>query len=778
MKRILSLSLLLIFGFTPDRPITQIFLIGDSTMANKAPGDAPETGWGMVFQEYFNTESVRVKNHAVNGRSTKSFINEGRWKTVLKEIQPGDYVFIQFGHNDSKNQDTSRYAAANTDYRKNLIRFINETREKKGIPVLLSPVMRRRFDEKGKFQDTHGDYPAAVKAVAEEFKTPFIDLHAKSRKVIEELGIEESKSLFLHLAPGFYPKFSKGIEDNTHFSVYGANRMAGVVAASILELQPDLARHLKHFGSTDKYIFELPLIQQPAFKRDTFNIVAYGAKNDGIALNSEPIRKAIEACVANGGGTVLIPKGFWLSGPIILKSHVNLHLSEGALLQFSNRYEDYPLVKTSWEGLEAIRCQSPISATDAENIAITGSGVVDGAGQVWRSVKKEKLTDGQWKTLVASGGVLSKDQKTWYPTAKSMLGSTIKGAGNIAAGYNLENVSDFRDFLRPNMVRLTGCKKILLEGVTFQNSPAWNLHPMLCEHITLKNLTVRNPWYAQNGDGVDLESCRFGMIDNCTFDVGDDGICIKSGRDEEGRKRGVPTENIIVQNSTVFHGHGGFVIGSEMSGGVKNLYIRDCNFLGTDVGLRFKTARGRGGVVENIFISDINMTQIPGEAVLFDMYYMAKDPVPQPGESTELPAMTTEPVNEGTPRFRNFHIRNIVCKGAGTGIMIRGLPEMSIKDIFIENAYLQSNKGLVCIEGENINLKNISFLTQNKTVMQVNNSRNVTLDNITYTDGRDLLLDITGDRSKGVRLINTDQKKAKKSISLGAKVSSSVFRTN
>lgn len=778
MKKLILLSLLFICGFAPDRAVIQIFLIGDSTMANKAPGDAPETGWGMVLQEYFNPDAVRVKNHAVNGRSTKSFIAEGRWAAVLKDIQPGDYVFIQFGHNDSKSLDTSRYAAANTDYRKNLIRFISETREKKGIPILLSPVMRRKFNDQGKFEDTHGDYPAAVKSVAREYKTPFIDLHEKSRKVIEDLGIEKSKSLFLHLEPGFYSKFPKGIVDNTHFSGYGARVMAGLVAKSILELQSDLSKHLEHFGSTDKYVFELPLIQQPAFKKDTFDIVTYGARSNGITLNSAAIAKAIDACGANGGGTVLIPKGFWLTGPIVLKSNVNLHLSEGALLQFSDKYEDYPLVKTSWEGLEAIRCQSPISATGAENLAITGHGVVDGAGQVWRAVKKEKLTEGQWKTLLASGGVLSKDLKTWYPTEKSLLGSNTKGAGNIAAGYNLDNVADFRDFLRPNMVRLTSCNKILLEGVTFQNSPAWNLHPMLCENITLKNLTVRNPWYAQNGDGVDLESCRFGMIDNCSFDVGDDGICIKSGRDEEGRKRGVPTENIIVQNSTVFHGHGGFVIGSEMSGGVKNLFIKNCSFLGTDVGLRFKTARGRGGVVEDIFISDINMGQIPGEAILFDMYYMAKDPVPQPGESNELPAMTIEPVNEGTPRFRNFHIRNVVCKGAGTGIMVRGLPEMSIKDIFVENAYLQSDKGLVCIEGENIHLKNVTLLTKSKTVMQVRNSRNVTLDKIIYADNRDLLLDVSGELSKGIRLLNTDDKKAKKDIVLGNKVSSGAVRKN
>ena len=778
MKKLILIALIIISGFKPATDKIQVFLIGDSTLANKAPGDAPETGWGMVLQDYFQSENVKVRNHALNGRSTKSFITEGRWATVLKELKSGDWVFIQFGHNDSKDKDTSRYAAANTDYKKNLIRFINETRAKGGKPVLLTPVMRRRFDEKGKFFDTHGDYPSAVKAVAKELKVPMIDLHATSGEAITALGVEDSKALFMHLQGGFYQKFPKGIVDDTHFSGYGASVMASLVAEGIQKQIPDLAKFLKHFGTTDKYVYELPKIQEPVFKKDTFNIVDFGAKNDGDQLSSVAINKAIDACNSKGGGTVLIPEGFWLTDPIVIKSNVNLHISKGALLQFSDNYDDYPLVKTSWEGLDAIRCQSPISATDATNIAITGGGIVDGAGQVWRSVKKEKLTEGQWTKLVSSGGVVGKDLTTWYPSEKSMLGHTTKGAGNIAAGYNLENVSQFKDYLRPNMVRLTNCKKILLDGVTFQNSPAWNLHPMLCEHITLKNLTVRNPWYAQNGDGVDLESCRFGLIDNCTFDVGDDGICIKSGRDEEGRKRGVPTENVIVQNSTVFHGHGGFVIGSEMSGGVKNLYITNCNFLGTDVGLRFKTARGRGGVVENIFVSDINMTNIPGEAILFDMYYMAKDPVPKPGEKYELPVMKAEPLNDGTPQFQNFYIRNVVCKGAETAIMVRGLPEMSIKNINIENAVLQSNKGFICIEGENINLKNVSLFTKDKTVMQIQNSTNVTMDGIKYADSRDLLLNISGDRSKSIKLINTDDKKAKKNIEFGGNASAKALSKN
>lgn len=503
----------------------------------------------------------------------------------------------------------------------------------------------------------------------------------------------------------------------------------------------------------------LPKVATPVFKKDTLSIGRFGAVADGLTLNTSAITKAIEQCSKSGGGVVLVPRGLWLTGPITLKNNVNLHLAKGALLQFSNQRSAYPLVSTTWEGEEAIRNQAPISGADLENIAITGEGILDGAGDAWRMVKKSKLTSDQWKKLVASGGLLNEKQDTWYPSAGSLKGASMTA---IKGGQDKAYYEAVKDFLRPNMVSLTRCKRILLEGVTFQNSPAWCLHPLLCQDITLRNVTVKNPWYAQNGDGLDLESCKNGLVENCLFDVGDDGICIKSGRDEQGRKRGVPTENITVRNCKVYHAHGGFVIGSEMSGGVKNLYVTNCTFMGTDVGLRFKTARGRGGIVENVFIDGIDMTDIAGEAILFDMYYAAKDPVPQQGESNELPVIPAQPLSEGTPQFRAFQIRNVTCKGAETGIMVRGLPEMAVRDILIENAVIQSRKGLVCIEAEGLQLRNVALLTPAKTVMQIQNSRNVTFDNVRYNDGAELLMHISGERSKDIKLLNTNTTRAKK----------------
>ncbi|QNR84028.1 glycoside hydrolase family 28 protein [Pedobacter riviphilus] len=515
----------------------------------------------------------------------------------------------------------------------------------------------------------------------------------------------------------------------------------------------------------------LPIIQQVKFKNDTTSIISFGAKGDGITLNTESINKTIASVSQKGGGVVLIPSGLWLTGPIELKSNVNLHLKRDAILQFTADFNQYKLVQGNWEGQPAWRNQSPISGVNLENIAITGTGIIDGNGGAWRMVKKDKLTETQWKTLVASGGIVRADGKMWYPSEKTVKGSNTKNAGVIEAGKTAADYEDIKDFLRPNLLVLTGCKKVLLEGVTFQNSPAWNLHPLLCEDLTLRNLQVKNPWFAQNGDGVDVESCKNVLIEGSTFDVGDDGICIKSGRDEAGRKRGVPTENVIVRNNVVYHAHGGFVIGSEMSGGAKNIWVYDCSFIGTDIGLRFKTTRGRGGVVENIYINNINMIDIPGEAILFDMYYAAVDPVPLAGEKREAIKTVTVPVTEATPQFRNFYIKDIVANGAEKAIFFRGLPEMNIKDIHLENVTIKAKKGIEIIEAAGIFLKNINVITENTNpVVMIQNSSNINISNLKYPDNSKVLFGVAGEKTKGIKISATDVSKAKTASLLSAEV--------
>jgi len=521
---------------------------------------------------------------------------------------------------------------------------------------------------------------------------------------------------------------------------------------------------------------KLPTIQQVKFKKDTISIANFGAKGDGVTLNTQSINKAISAMNQKGGGVVLIPSGLWLTGPIELKSNVNLHIKRDAILQFTADFNQYKLVQGNWEGQPAWRNQSPISGSNLENIAITGTGIIDGNGGAWRMVKKDKLTESQWKNLTSTGGSVSDDGKLWYPSEKTVKGSKTKNAGVIVPGKTAADYEDIKDFLRPNLLVLTNCKKILLEGVTFQNSPAWNLHPLLCEDLTLRNLQVKNPWFAQNGDGVDVESCKNVLIEGSTFDVGDDGICIKSGRDEAGRKRGVPTENVIIRNNVVYHAHGGFVIGSEMSGGAKNIWVYDCSFIGTDIGLRFKTTRGRGGVVENIYVDRINMIDIPGEAILFDMYYAAQDPIQLAGEKREAIKTITVPVTEATPQFKNMYIKNVVANGAEKAIFFRGLPEMNIKDIHLENVTIQAKKGIEIIEATGISLKNVNVITADTNpVVYIQNASNVNINGLQYKSGAELLFNINGEKTKAVKVTGTDVSKAKKTSAFGEQVNKSVL---
>ncbi len=752
-------------SFLPPEKKPTVFLVGDSTMADKPVDDNPERGWGQLFPSYF-TGDIAIQNHAVNGRSTKSFINEHRWDTVMSRLSAGDYVIIQFGHNDSKVEDTTRSAPAHTLYKQNLIRFINDVRSKGANPILVTPVMRRKFDDAGKFVDQHGDYPGIVKEVAAAMNVPLIDLHKSSEALIVKEGVEDSKRLFLNIPAGHFKNYKGKEEDNTHFSEYGAASMASLVCQSIKDQNLPLAKYLKPSDFKEKFAFELPKIYVPHFKRDTFNIINYGAVADGLTLNSAAINRAIDDCAAKGGGTVEIPRGSFVSGPIIMKSNINLHLDEGALVIFTPDFDQYPLVVSSFEGVDAARCQSPVVAEHLENIAITGKGIMDGNGFYWRPLRRDKVSETEWKLqLKKYGGVLTEDKKTWYSSAKALKGLNDNNIGKLTAGKTLKDFEDVKDFLRPNMIRISQCKNVLIEGVTFENSPAWTTHIAMSEHVTIKGLKVKNPWYGTNTDALDLESSRNVAVKDCVFDTGDDGICIKSGRDAEGRKRGVPTQDVIVNNCTVYHSHGGFVVGSEMSGGARNLFVSNCNFIGSDIGLRFKTTRGRGGVVENIYVNNVNMKDIAAEAILFDMYYMAKDPVVLAGEKREPPKVETKPVDEGTPQFHDFYFRNITCNGASKGIFVRGIPEMHVQNVLIENALLQADEGIDIQEASNINIRNVTMLSKDTDpVAYVLNSDNISLNDLKYKDSSELLIQVQGERSRDINLFNTNRAPAKRAL--------------
>lgn len=242
MRQIITIALIALASCVSNRPTT-IYLAGDSTMANKPVEDNPERGWGQLLPKFFDA-SVVVENHAKNGRSTKSFIDEGRWDSLICRVKKGDYVFIQFGHNDSKKDDPKRFADPYFTYRNNLIRFVEDCRRRKAKPILITPVVRRRFDENGNFYDVHGDYLVVVKEVAETYRVPLIDLNGKSAKLVSDYGPERSKELYLHIAPGVYKSLPDGKRDDTHFSELGATKIAGLVVEGIIELDIDLVKHL------------------------------------------------------------------------------------------------------------------------------------------------------------------------------------------------------------------------------------------------------------------------------------------------------------------------------------------------------------------------------------------------------------------------------------------------------------------------------------------------------------------------------------------------------
>lgn len=431
--------------------------------------------------------------------------------------------------------------------------------------------------------------------------------------------------------------------------------------------------------------FEMQSVMEPRFPNNTVYLKDFEANNCCKSLCTEAFEKAIKALSDKGGGKLVVTPGVWYTGPIELKSNINLHIEKGAVILFSPDVNLYPLVETVFEGLNTRRCKSPISGRNLTNVAITGQGVIDGNGHYWRPVKKQKVTEGQWKKFTARGGVYKRPDY-WFPYPETLKGDTIS---NMNVPQNLKTEEEWqsiRHFLRPVMISLIECKNVWLEGVIFQNSPAWNIHPLMCENVLVEDIEVRNPSYAQNGDGIDVESCKNVLIVNSTFDVGDDGICLKSGKDEDGRRRARVCENVVIDGCTVYKGHGGFVVGSEMSGGIRNISVSNCQFLGTDVGLRFKSKRGRGGVVENIWIQNVSMIDIPTEPVAFNMYYGGKSAVEVLESGEKIPGKVEPmPVDETTPCFRNIHIENLTCRNARRALYFYGLPEMPIENITLKN---------------------------------------------------------------------------------------------
>ncbi len=527
-------------------------------------------------------------------------------------------------------------------------------------------------------------------------------------------------------------------------------------------------------NSTDlnKYLddlpFKMPNLNEPVFPNHRVSITEYGAVADGHTLNTTAFADAIGACVKAGGGMVVVPPGTWLTGPIKLENNINLHLERGALIQFSKRFEDFPLIAGFDGKSKKYIITSPIYAYQATNIAITGDGIIDGAGEAWRYVKKEKLTANQWRELVSSGGVVTTDGKQWWPSKEAMEGETyIIEIEKSNKPLTAIDYAKSREYLRPDMVRLVQCTGILLDGPTFRNSPKFHIHPIQSENIIIRNIKIITPWYAQNGDGLDLNSCRNVLVYKIMVDVGDDAICLKPGNISKNQKPGPSCENIVIADCEVYSGHGGFVIGSESYGGVRNISVRNCVFIGTDVGIRFKSARDRGGLVEHIYIDGIQMRSIENEAILFDMYYGEGSPEKVAAESFK--SKSIKPVTALTPRFQNIFINNIVSIGANRAVLINGLPEMPIKNIVIEKFHSSSKMGILLFDADNITIKNSTITTESGPVITLNQSQNIFLNEIKYPKNIEIFLSVNGAQSKNIQLENIDLSYSNKGIEFANK---------
>jgi polygalacturonase len=389
----------------------------------------------------------------------------------------------------------------------------------------------------------------------------------------------------------------------------------------------------------------------------------------------------------------------------VLKSHIHLELSKGALVQFSRDHSLYPIIEHGGHngGYSPI---SPIYGYQLKDVSITGEGVLDGGGDSWRPVKKIKTTPGQWQALIASGGVLSKDKSIWWPSAGALEGAdylaTLKGRSGLSGADYLPA----RDYMRPCMVYLAGCSRVLLQGVTFRNSPMFVLYPNHCTDLMLDRVNVYNDWWAQNGDGIDISACKRVILYRCTVNAGDDGICMKSsagGSGSGGSGEADPAlENVVIAACTVFRAHGGFVIGSNTDGGMCNVYVTACNYIGTDIGIRVKSNAGRGGLVHDIYIDKVYMKNIVHEAISFDTYY-------EDAPAGSDPNKKTSPIDGKTPIFRDFFLSRIYCDGAAKAISIMGLPQMPVSRIFFEHLYIRAAQRTTTKDAVDISMKDVQI---------------------------------------------------------------------
>jgi polygalacturonase len=451
-----------------------------------------------------------------------------------------------------------------------------------------------------------------------------------------------------------------------------------------------------------KILIHIGLLCCLLVKAETINIRDFGGSSDGKTSNTAVIRKAIEKLSSEGGGTLFFPAGTYLTGPIVMKSNITLDIEAGATIRFSDDFSEYtPFVEMRYEGVVMKSFCPMIYAYEQENITIKGEGTIDGNGEKW-----------WYGTFILEGAheneALAKElthyQAMWEKENP---------------GFKIEEQSDWKRtlakrYFRPSLMQPYKCKHFKVEGITIINSPFWTINPEFCENIIVRGVTINNP-DAPNTDGINPSSCRNVIISDCHINVGDDCITLKSGRDLQGREYATPCENITITNCVMLAGHGGVVIGSEMSGDVRKVTISNCVFDGTDRGIRLKSTRGRGGIVEEIRVSNIVMKNIPKEAVILNLFY------------SNVPA---EALSERTPVFRNIHISGLTGSEVNAACAVLGIEEAMISDISFTDMNIEAKTGLIIDKAKDVTLENVRISTKEGAAFKITNSENIHINNI------------------------------------------------
>jgi polygalacturonase len=438
------------------------------------------------------------------------------------------------------------------------------------------------------------------------------------------------------------------------------------------------------------------------------NICDFGAIGDGTTNNTQAFAKAIAKCAKDNGGRIIVPAGKYLTRPIHLKSNIDLHLEEGAVILFSDNFDDYPPVKSRWEGVECYGYSPCLCGENLKNVSITGKGIIDGQGKKWwQEFKKRKQ---------GSKEPVTKRDKEFVKFNKGIDLSNCGGGG----------IGSF--FFRPPLIQFNNCTKVLLDGITACNSPFWNTHLLYCKDAVVKNMTFQNPEDGFNGDGLDIDSCNGVEISDCNFDVNDDCLVIKSGIGADGLRVNKPCENLVIKNCNMLHGHGGAVFGSETAGGIRNVEFSNCVFNGTDRGIRIKSRRGRAGTVENLSLDNITMNS-PGCPIVMNLYYECG------AKTEEIEAFSdrnARPVTETTPCIRNIKITNVTANNAQTAAAVfLGLPERPIENVLFDNVKITMAKngkpgrpamafGMKEMQGEGLIVDNVrGFVQRNTEIKQL-----------------------------------------------------------